>query len=246
MPRYKLTIEYDGTGFSGWQRQEGYPSIQQELEEAIQRFCGQFCELFCAGRTDAGVHATGQVAHVDLPEARRPFSIQQGINFHLATRQISVVGVEEVADDFHARFSATRREYLYRICNRSAWLALERGRTWLVPDALDVDAMHKAAQLLCGHHDFTSFRDTACQGKSPMKTLDRFDIMRVGEEIRCHLASRSFLHHQVRIMVGTLRLIGNGKWNQQQLREALQAHNRAAAGETAPPEGLYLTRVGYE
>jgi tRNA pseudouridine38-40 synthase len=245
MPRYKLTLEYNGSGYHGWQRQDAYPSLQQELEEAIQRFCGQFCEMFCAGRTDAGVHAIGQVVHVDLPTARKPFAVQQGINFHLATRQISVIAVEEVSDDFHARFSATKREYLYRIINRSAWLALDAGRAWLVPEKLDAKAMHAAAQLLCGHHDFTSFRDTHCQSKSPLKTLDKFEIIRHGQEIRCHISAQSFLHHQVRNMVGTLRLIGNGKWQQQDLLNALAARKRAAAGETAPADGLYLVRVGY-
>lgn len=245
MPRYKLTIEYDGTSYHGWQRQDEYPSIQQELEEAIERFCGQHCEVFCAGRTDAGVHAMGQVAHVDFIEPRKPFSIQQGINFHMALRQISVVAVEEVSDDFHARFSATKREYLYRIINRSSWLALERNRVWLVPEKLNTEAMHEAAQLLLGHHDFTSFRDTACQSKSPIKTLDRLDVVRYGQEIRFHISAQSFLHHQVRNMVGTLRLIGNGKWKQQDLLKALEAKNRRAAGETAPSDGLYLVKVSY-
>lgn len=245
MPRYKLTIEYDGTGYHGWQRQDEYPSIQQELEEAIERFCGQHCEVFCAGRTDAGVHAMGQVAHVDFAEPRKPFAIQQGINFHMALRQISVVAVEEVSDDFHARFTATKREYLYRIINRSAWLALDRNRVWLVPEKLDAEAMHEAAQLLLGHHDFTSFRDTACQSKSPVKTLDRLDVVRYGQEIRFHVSAQSFLHHQVRNMVGTLRLIGNGKWTQQDLLRALEAKNRRAAGETAPADGLYLVKVSY-
>jgi tRNA pseudouridine38-40 synthase len=245
MPRYKLTIEYDGTGFSGWQRQPDYSSIQQALEEAIERFASQYCEVFCAGRTDAGVHAFAQVAHVDFVKAHKPFSIQQGINFHLSTRQISVVHVEAVADDFHARFSANKREYLYRIINRSPWLALERGRAWLVPEKLNVAAMHEAAQLLIGHHDFTSFRDTKCQSKSALKTLDRFEIIRHGQEIRCHVAAQSFLHHQVRNMVGTLRLIGNGKWTQADLLNALSAKSRPAAGETAPPDGLYLVKVSY-
>ncbi len=245
MPRYKLTIEYDGSGFSGWQRQDDRPSIQQELEEAIERYCSTFCEITCAGRTDAGVHAAGQVAHVDLPQARSPFSIQQGINFHLATRQISVIKVEEVNDNFHARFSATRREYLYRLINRSPWLGLDRGRAWQVPEPLDAEAMHAAAQLLIGSHDFTSFRDSACQSKSPLKTLDRLDVVRDGEEIRFHVSARSFLHHQVRNMVGTLRLIGNGKWTASDLTKALEARSRSAAGETAPPDGLYLIKVSY-
>jgi tRNA pseudouridine38-40 synthase len=245
LPRYKLTLEYNGQPYHGWQRQQEYPSIQQELEEAIERFTGQFCEIFCAGRTDAGVHATGQVAHVDLSRDYKPFAVQQGINFHLATRNISVIHADPVADNFHARFSAVRREYLYRICNRTAWLALEMGRVWQVPEKLDVDAMHKAAQLLLGTHDFTSFRDTHCQSQSPVKTLERFDVLTAGTEIHCYLSARSFLHHQVRNMVGTLRLIGNGKWREQDLLAALAARSRRAAGETAPPDGLYLTAVGY-
>jgi tRNA pseudouridine38-40 synthase len=245
MPRYKLTFEYDGTGFAGWQRQPDHISVQQKLEEAIERFAACYCEVFCAGRTDAGVHATGQVVHVDFAKKYKPFSIQQGINFYLTTRQISVVHVEEVADDFHARFHATKREYLYRIVNRSPWLALDRDRAWLVPEKLDAEAMHEAAQLLLGCHDFTSFRDTKCQSKSPIKTLDRLDIIRYGQEIRCHVSAQSFLHHQVRNMVGTLRFIGNGKWTQKDLINALNAKSRPAAGETAPPDGLYLVKVSY-
>lgn len=245
MPRYKLTVEYFGAPYHGWQRQPDAISVQQELEEAIERFAGQFCEVFCAGRTDAGVHAMGQVVHVDLPKEYRPFAVQQGLNVYMATRNISVIAAEKVADDFHARFSAVKREYLYRIVNRSAWLALERNRVWLVPEKLNVAAMHQAAQLLCGQHDFTSFRDSSCQSKSPIKTLERFDITEINGEIHCRVASRSFLHHQVRNMVGTLRLIGNGKWTEQKLLDALAARNRRAAGETAPSDGLYLTAVRY-
>lgn len=245
MPRYKLTIEYNGQPYHGWQRQQGFPTLQEEIEEAILNFCGEFAEVFCAGRTDAGVHALGQVAHVDLPRSYPAYSVQQAVNFHMKSRNISIIHAEEVADDFHARFSATRREYLYRMINRTAWLSLDAGRVWHVPEPLNVPAMHHAAQLLLGTHDFTSFRDTHCQSQSPIKTLDKFDIFMVGREIHCHLVARSFLHHQVRNMVGTLRLIGNGKWTTQNLQQALQAHSRSAAGETAPPDGLYLTAVHY-
>jgi tRNA pseudouridine38-40 synthase len=245
MPRYKLTIEYDGTGFSGWQRQHDYPSIQQELEEAIERYCGSLCPLTCAGRTDAGVHAYGQVAHVDLPMARKPFSIQQGVNFHLASPQIAITKVEEVSDEFHARFDAVQRDYFYLIINRSARLVLENNRAWHIPEPLDADAMHRAAQLLVGHHNFNSFRDSDCQSKTPLKTLDCCDVVRSGEEIRLYFSAKSFLHHQVRILTGTLRLIGNGKWNERNIRHALAAETRSAAGETAPATGLYFMQVGY-
>lgn len=245
MPRYKLTIEYNGQPYHGWQRQQGFPTLQEEIEEAILNFCGESAEIFCAGRTDAGVHALGQVAHVDLPRSYPAYSVQQAVNFHMKSRNISIINAEEVSDNFHARFSATRREYLYRIINRTAWLSLDAGRVWHVPEPLNVQAMHDAAQVLLGTHDFTSFRDTHCQSQSPIKTLDKFDIFMEGREIHCHLVARSFLHHQVRNMVGTLRLIGNGKWTTQNLQQALQARSRSAAGETAPPDGLYLTAVHY-
>ncbi len=245
MPRYKLTIEYHGAGYAGWQRQPHAPSIQQDLEEAIEGFAGQFCKIYCAGRTDAGVHAMGQVAHVDLPRAYRTYAVQQGINCYLQMRQISVIKAEEVADNFHARHHAIRREYLYRIINRHPWVSLERGRIWQIHETLDVEAMHEAAQTLLGKHDFTSFRDTKCQAKSGVRTLEKFDIQQVGQEIHCTVAARSFLHHQVRNMVGTLRFIGNGKWNLEDLQRCLEAKNRVAAGQTAPPEGLYLTAVVY-
>lgn len=253
MPRYKLTIEYDGTGYAGWQKQPDRPSIQQDMEAAVLKFCGVETEVMGAGRTDAGVHATAQTAHVDLPKAYDPYSVMQGINFHLfaapegqeSSNRIAIIGAQPVPDDFHARFSATRRHYVYRIINRRARLGLEAGRAWQIAEELDVDAMHKAAQQWLGHHDFTSFRDSECQAKSPMKTLDKLDVQRRGAEIHVITSARSFLHHQVRIMVGTLSLVGKGRWNMDNATAALQACDRAKAGPTAPPEGLYLMGVEY-
>lgn len=247
MPRYKLTIEYDGTDLSGWQRQKGSPSVQQYVEEAIQRYCGQEgVTIQCAGRTDAGVHALGQVAHVDLPEARDEYSVQQGINFHLHTSQVAVLTAQKVGDDFNARFDATRRYYHYRLICRKAPLTVERNRAWQVYDSLDVQAMHETAQILVGHHDFTSFRDSQCQSKSPVKTLDEIKVVDAGNgQIDVYLHALSFLHHQVRIIVGSLRLVGSGKWTKQDMQAALDAKNRSAAGPTAPACGLYLVKVEY-
>ena len=246
MPRYKLTLEYDGTGFHGWQRQTGYPSVQETLECAITAFCGQEVQTHAAGRTDAGVHACGQVVHMDLPRSYDPFAVRQGINFHLG-REPAVVVLEAEAthDDFHARFSATARHYLYRIVNRRPPLTLERHRAWQIPVDLDSGAMQEAAQLLIGTHDFTSFRDTECQAKSPVKTLDRLDVHRSGEEILITARSRSFLHHQMRIITGTLTLVGRGQWTADDVARALAARERAAGGPTAPAYGLYLTQVDY-
>jgi tRNA pseudouridine38-40 synthase len=245
MPRYKLTLEYDGTGLSGWQRQQDVPSVQQYVEEAIAAYCGREVTIQCAGRTDAGVHALGQVAHVDLPEAREEYSVQQGINYHLKTPQVAVLKAQRVADDFNARFDATRRYYHYRIICRNAPLTVERHRAWQVFEPLDAAAMHDAAQILVGHHDFTSFRDSQCQAKSPVKTLDEITVSEHAGVINVRLHALSFLHHQVRIMVGNLRLIGNGKWKKQDLQKALDAKDRKAAGPTAPACGLYLVGVKY-
>ncbi len=254
MPRYKLMIEYDGTGYAGWQKQPDRPSIQQALEDAVQKFCGQAVEVCGAGRTDAGVHAIAQVAHIDLPNATDCYKIMQGINFHLypAAEQdlprhehISVILAENVADDFHARFSATRRHYLYRIINRRARLGLEAGRAWQVAETLDIKAMQEAADTLVGYHDFTSFRDSECQAKSPEKTLDSLKIKQIGSEVHIVTHARSFLHHQVRIMTGTLVQVGKGRWSAKDVEKALAAKDRAAAGPTAPPEGLYLVGVEY-
>jgi tRNA pseudouridine38-40 synthase len=245
MTRFKLTLEYDGGAFVGWQRQDNGPSVQQALEEAIHRFCGETVDCFAAGRTDAGVHAWGQAIHFDLARAARADTVRDAINFHLKPAPVSVLTADVVDAGFHARFSAKARLYLYRIVNRRAPLAIERGRAWLVWTPLDAGAMHAAAQLLVGHHDFTSFRASLCQADSPMKTLDVLDVMRVDDEVRVAARARSFLHHQVRNMVGTLKLVGEGKWTRDDVARALAARNRSAAGATAPAEGLYLTEVWY-
>ncbi len=245
MPRYKLTLEYDGTGFCGWQRQEGQFSIQQCLEQAIYAFCRQEAIVYAAGRTDAGVHALGQVAHVDLTKDEEAYTVMQALNAHLRPHAISVLQAEKSSDDFHARFSASKREYIYKIINRRAPLALDCNRAWHVVEPLDAEAMQEAAKVLIGKHDFTSFRATECQAKSPVKTLESIEIMRRGDEIRFSLRAPSFLHHMVRNIVGTLRLAGNGKWNAGDMRHALETRNRSAAGETAPPQGLYLVKVMY-
>jgi tRNA pseudouridine38-40 synthase len=246
MPRFKLTIEYDGGGFVGWQRQANGLSIQEALEDAVLAFSGETTEVAGAGRTDSGVHALGMTAHIDLSSDR--FSaerVRNATNFYLRDVGISVLEVEPVAPDFHARFSATRRRYLYRILNRSAPPALEAGRVWFLPRPLDAEAMHDAAQVLIGKHDFSSFRASHCQAASPEKTLDVLSVSRAGEEVHIRAEARSFLHHQVRNMVGTLALVGEGKWRTWDVEQALAARSRAAAGPTAPPEGLYLVDVAY-
>ena len=247
MPRYKLTLEYDGTHFHGWQRQNDHVSVQQRLEEAASKMCKQTIAVVGAGRTDAGVHATGQVAHLDLPKPYELYKIQGAINHYLHEIPISVLSVEEVDEEFHARFSATGRSYRYRLVNRRAPLALEHKRAWLVQTPLDVDAMRHAAQEFVGTHDFTSFRAAACQAKSPIKTLDSFEVTQLNpEEIHFSVSSRSFLHHQVRNMVGTLFLVGEGKWKAEDIKQAFLAKNREAGGITAPSCGLYLTDVCYK
>ncbi len=246
MPRYKLTIEYDGHGFVGWQRQDNGPSIQEALETAIAAFSGDRAVIAGAGRTDAGVHALGQVAHVDLRQEWRPNVVRDAVNHHLKPAPIAVVEAERAQEDFHARFSATGRLYLYVIVNRRAPLTFDRGRAWRVPTELDAASMHKAAQALCGRHDFTTFRDAQCQADSPIKTLDRLDVARDGDRIRITAAARSFLHRQVRSMVGTLVQAGAGKWSASDVADALAARDRARCGPVAPPDGLYLTAVRYE
>ncbi|MEW5729969.1 MAG: tRNA pseudouridine(38-40) synthase TruA [Pseudomonadota bacterium] len=245
MPRYRLTIEYDGTPFQGWQRQDNGPSVQQALEEAFVRFCQAEVAVVAAGRTDSGVHATGQVVHADLPRAWPADTVRDALNHHLKPHPVAVVAAEAVGDDFHARFSATGRAYLYRVLNRRAPPVLDRDRVWWVPRPLDAEAMHAAARLLVGHHDFTTFRASECQAKSPLKTLDVLDVSRRGDEIAVVAAARSFLHHQVRNMVGTLKLVGEGSWSPDDVAHALAARDRAKGGPTAPPGGLYLTRVTY-
>jgi len=243
--RYRITVEYDGGGFVGWQRQANGPSVQAALEEAVRRFCGETVLVEGAGRTDAGVHALGQVAHFDLAKDTTADTVMKAVNFHLKPAPVAVLSAEVVGDDFHARFSAVRRAYLYRMVNRRAPLALERGRAWFVPQPLDAEAMHAAAQRLVGRHDFTSFRASECQARSPVKTLDLLSVARAGEVIEIRAAARSFLHHQVRNFVGSLKRVGEGGWTAADLQRALEARDRAAAGPTAPACGLYLTEVGY-
>jgi len=245
MPRYKLTLEYDGTPFVGWQRQDGPMSVQGRLAQAIKDFSGEDAMPGGAGRTDAGVHAIGQVAHVDLERDWAPAKIRDAINAQLRPEPISVLVCEQVPDGFDARFSATARHYLYRVVDRRSPLALERGRAWGVFKPLDAKAMHDAAQGLIGHHDFTTFRSTECQAASPEKTLDRLEVSRHGEIVRIEASARSFLHNQVRSMVGSLKLVGEGRWTSGDLKKALEAKDRAACGPVAPPQGLYLVKVDY-
>jgi tRNA pseudouridine38-40 synthase len=245
MPRYKLTIEYDGAPFCGWQYQESGPSVQGALEAAVKAMTGEAVRVHGAGRTDAGVHALAQVAHIDLVKDYRADRVRDALNAHLRPHPIGVLSAEIVPDTFEARFSAIRRHYLYRIANRRANLALGVGHAWRVARPLDVAAMHEAAQVLIGKHDFTTFRDTECQAKSPEKTLDVLDVARDGDEVRIVTSARSFLHSQVRSMVGSLVWVGHGKWSAKDLRAALDARNRAACGPVAPPDGLYLVQVDY-
>ena len=246
MARYKLTLEYDGRGFVGWQRQDNGPSVQQAVEEAIERFTGESSvTVYGAGRTDAGVHALGQVAHVDLAAARDEDEVLGAINYHLTPAAISVLAVEAVDDDFHARFSALERRYRYRIVNRRAPLTLDAGRAWRVPVTLDAEAMDEAARALVGQHDITSFRASQCQAISPLKTLDALSVTRTRDDIEIMARARSFLHNQVRNMVGSLALVGEGKWSKGDLAAALAARDRTAAGPCAPAEGLYLVDVRY-
>jgi tRNA pseudouridine38-40 synthase len=245
MPRYKLIIEYDGTPFIGWQAQSNGASVQGVLADAIAAFAGERVAVSGAGRTDAGVHALGQVAHVDLGRDWDNDTVRDAINFHLRPQPVAVLSAEQVAADFDARFSARKRHYLYRIVNRRADLTLDHNRVWRVPRPLDAAAMHEAAQLLIGRHDFTTFRAAECQAKSPVKTLDRLDVTRDGDEVRIAATARSFLHHQVRSMVGSLVHVGDGKWRAADLANVLAARDRAACGQVAPPHGLYLVRVEY-
>mgnify|MGYP005993213545 FL=1 len=246
MQRWKLTIEYNGGPFVGWQRQPNGPTIQAALEAAVFAFCGEDAGVQGAGRTDTGVHALAQVAHVDIARQTTARTVRDAINQHLKPNPIAVTHVEAVTEDFHARFSATGRAYLYRILNRRAPAALDIGRVWPVPRDLDVDAMHAAAQRLVGLHDFTSFRAAECQAASPVKTLDRLDVSRIGQEIHIVAEARSFLHHQIRNFAGTLERVGRGKWTPDDVTDILNAKDRAVAGPTAPPQGLYLTRVQYD
>jgi tRNA pseudouridine38-40 synthase len=245
MPRYKLLIEYDGAPFVGWQVQDNGLSVQGVLTAAVAAFCGEQVPVQGAGRTDAGVHALGQVAHITLAKAWDTDTIRDAINAHLRPYPVAVVAAEGVADDFDARFSARTRHYVYRIINRRADLALDAGRAWRITRALDASAMHEAARRLVGRHDFTTFRAAECQAKLPVKTLDRLDVERDRDEVRIHASARSFLHHQVRSMVGSLVQVGEGRWSADDLARTLAARDRKACGPVAPPEGLYLVKVDY-
>jgi tRNA pseudouridine38-40 synthase len=245
VPRYKLTIEYDGGGLVGWQRQANGLSVQEALETAIHRFCRERVTVHGAGRTDAGVHALAQTAHLDLARQAAPEVLRGAVNHYLRPNAISVLSAELVCGEFDARLSALGRVYLYRILNRRAPPALERGRVWQVAPALDVDAMRAGAQHLVGHHDFSTFRDSLCQARSPLKTLDGLEVGRTGDEIHITARARSFLHHQVRNMAGTLKLVGLGRWHPQDVARALAARDRRAGGPTAPAEGLYLLEIRY-
>ena len=246
MPRYRLLIEYDGRPFHGFQAQTGLASVQGALESAVKAFCGEDVRVNAAGRTDTGVHATGQVAHVDLAKAWPAETVRNALNAHLVPAPICVLEAGVAEGDWHSRFSATGRRYRYRILNRLSPPALEQGRVWHVKKPLDAAAMHEAAQVLVGHHDFTTFRDLNCQARSPMKTLDVAAVRREGDEVILEFASRSFLHRQVRSMTGTLAEVGVGRWTAADLKAALDAADRKACGPVAPAEGLYLTKVSYE
>lgn len=245
MPRYRLTVEYDGTGLVGWQRQTNGLSVQEILETAVERFCGQAVRSYGAGRTDAGVHALGQVVHLDLPREFEPEVIRAALNHHMRPHAVSVLEVAAAPPGFHARTSARGRRYRYRILNRRAPPALERDRVWHVGSPLDLAAMQEGARHLLGTHDFTTFRDSLCQARSPIKTLDVLELACVGEEIVIEALARSFLHHQVRNIVGTLKLVGLGRWSPAHVRRALEARDRRAGGPTAPPQGLCLVEVIY-
>jgi len=245
MPRYRLTLEYDGRPFAGWQRQQNGPSVQGALERAIFNLSAEHVTVTGAGRTDAGVHALGQIAHFDLKKSFTPAKLADALNHHLRPDPVSVLEAETAAPDFHARFSAAARLYLYRILNRRAPPVLERGRVWHVVRALDSDAMHAGARHLIGQHDFTTFRAAECQAQSPVKTLDTLSVRRAGEEIHLVAKARSFLHHQVRSIVGSLKLVGEGKWQPRDVAAALAARDRSRCGPVAPADGLYLVRVDY-
>jgi tRNA pseudouridine38-40 synthase len=246
MPRYKLTIEYDGRPFVGWQVQDNGPSVQGVLAAAIAAFCGEEARVQGAGRTDAGVHALGQVGHVDLAKDWDEDTVRDALNAHLRPHPVAVLKAERVADTFDARFSAIRRHYRYRIISRRADLTLERGLAWRIGKPLDGAAMHAAAQRLVGRHDFTTFRHAECQAKSPVKTLDRLDVERSEDEIDVTASARSFLHTQVRSMVGALALVGEGRWTADDVSIALEKCDRTACAPVAPPDGLYLRQVDYE
>jgi tRNA pseudouridine38-40 synthase len=245
MPRYKLTIEYDGRPFVGWQIQDNGPSVQGVLAQALEAFCGEKASVQGAGRTDAGVHALGQVGHVDLARDWDEDTVRDALNAHLRPHPVAILKAERVDGSFDARFSAIRRHYLYRIVNRRADLALERGRAWRIAQPLDLPAMQAAAERLVGRHDFTTFRNVECQAKSPVKTLDQLEVHRAGDDLKVVASARSFLHSQVRSMVGALALVGEGKWTADDVSVALAKRDRTACPPVAPPDGLYLVKVDY-
>lgn len=245
MTRFKLIIEYHGAGFVGWQRQANGLGVQQALEEAITAFSAETARVLGAGRTDSGVHALAQVCHFDLQGAYTTDTVRDALNYHLRNVPAVVLEAAVVDDDFHSRFSATGRSYTYRITNRRAPLSIEKGRSWWIPVALDAEAMNEAAQVLVGKHDFTTFRATNCQADSAVKTLNSLSVERQGERIFIHVRARSFLHHQVRNFAGSLKHVGTGKWSASDLKAALEARDRRVGGQTAPPDGLYLTGVSY-
>jgi tRNA pseudouridine38-40 synthase len=243
--RFRLTVEYDGRPYMGWQRQAHGPSVQQAIEDVANAITGGTATLHAAGRTDAGVHALAMVAHVDIAKAFTPFRLMEALNALLKPQPVSITACAIVPDDWHARFSCIGRDYLYRIVNRRAPLALEAGHAWRIARTLDADAMHDAARILVGNHDFTTFRSAHCQAESPIKTLDRLDVRREGDKVLIEASARSFLHHQVRSMVGCLSMVGKGQWSADDLRAALEAKDRAALGLNAPPDGLYFVSARY-
>lgn len=245
MTRFALTVEYDGRPFMGWQRQDHGPSVQQAIERAVEKMTGEAAVVHAAGRTDAGVHALAMRAHVELERGFTPFRLMEGLNAQLRPAPVAILACETVPDDWHARFSCIGRAYEYRIVNRRAPLTWEAGLAWRVPMPLDADAMHHAAQILVGRHDFTTFRSAHCQSDSPVKTLDRLDVVGAGDRLTIYAEARSFLHHQVRSMVGCLALVGQGKWSAADLADALEARDRAALGFNAPPDGLYFVEAIY-
>lgn len=245
MTRFALTIEYDGRPFMGWQYQDHGPSVQQAIEDALHGITGENALVHAAGRTDAGVHALGMRAHTEIEKDIAPFRLMEALNAHLRNVPVAILACETVADDWHARFSCIARHYVYRIVNRRAPLTFDKGLKWRVPAELDAAAMHDAAQILVGLHDFTTFRSAHCQSASALKTLDRLDVVREGDEISVYASARSFLHHQVRSMVGCLSMVGRGQWSAADLRDALAAKDRAALGLNAPPDGLYFVRADY-
>ena len=245
MTRWKLILEWDGAPFMGWQRQDHGPSVQAAIERAANAMTGESVTAHAAGRTDAGVHALGMAVHVDIPKPLTAHRLSEGLNALLRPDPVAVLSAEEVADHWHARFSCVGRRYLYRIANRRAPLTLDRGKAWRIGPELDCDAMSQAAAMLVGRHDFTTFRSVHCQSESPLKTLDRLEVERVGDEVHIHAAARSFLHHQVRSMVGCLALVGQRQWRAEQVGEALEARDRAALGLNAPAEGLYFVEATY-